>query len=461
MKLQSIRSALIFLPLALAAQSIVVPLNNWPVSSRVPRRQVQGAGRAATPKLQLPGGVTADVLVFVPMTPCRLADTRPVSGYPALGSTPLASLTPRTLPIAGSCGVIVQNGGGNPEAYSLGVTVVPPGGTTGGYLLVYPNPVTPVPLSASLTWNPAASYQSATVIAAASPDGSVNVVANLPTNVVIDINGYYAAPTDLESNTSLGSGAMGSATLNTSGSLNTAFGYQAMFSNTTGGYNTALGSSALSANISGFGNTALGADALENTTGGENIGIGHLAGSELTTGNGNIIIGNQGTPSDTGTIRIGSSQTSAFIAGIVGNNLTNPANVVIDSNGQLGVQLTLSSRRYKGEIQDMGDASRDLLRLRPVTFHYKKPNPDGSRPLEYGLIAEEVDAVYPELVVRGQDGQIETVQYSKLPAMLLNELQKQDEMIRKLAARVAALEAQLASTTVSAAQVLPAAVSGR
>ena len=171
---------------------------------------------------------------------------------------------------------------------------------------------------------------------------------------------------------------------------------------------------ALYANISGFGNTALGADALENTTGGENIAIGHLGGFSLTTGSKNIMIGNQGTASDDSTIRIGASQTSTFIAGIVGNTLTNPANVVIDSNGQLGVQVTLSSRRYKEDIQDMGDASRGLLRLRPVTFHYKKPNPDGSKPLEYGLIAEEVDAVYPELVVRGKDGQMETVQYSKL-----------------------------------------------
>jgi len=302
-----------------------------------------------------------------------------------------------------------------------------------------------VPLAASLTWNPGASYQTAAVIAAASPDGSLNVAASASTNVVIDINGYYAPPTDVESNTALGSGAMASSNFNTPGDLNTAVGLQAMYSNTVGGYNTAVGSLALYANTNGFGNTAIGSTALQNTTGQGNIAIGNLAGSSLTTGNSNIMIGNQGTLSDDSTIRIGTYQTSAYMAGILGNTLTSAANVVINANGQLGVQSAPSARRYKEAIQDMGDASSGLLRLRPVTFHYKKPNADGSKPLEYGLIAEEVDAVYPELVVRGPDGQVETVQYSKLPTMLLNELQKQDEMIRKLEARIGALEAQLAN----------------
>ena len=441
-------STLVFLCLTLCAQSTqesgVVPLNDWPAPRQLQWSQTQVHG-GPTPSFQLPGGVTTDALVFVPVKPCRLADTRPGSGYPALGSAPLAALTPHTLPIAGSCGVVVQGGGGNAEAYSLNVTVVPPSSTRGGYLLVYPNPATPVPLAASLTWNPGASYQTAAVVAAASPDGSLNVAASASTNVVIDINGYYAPPTDLESNTALGSGAMDSSNFNTPGDLNTAVGYQAMYSNTIGGYNTAVGSLALYANTNGFGNTAIGSTALQNATGQDNIAIGNLAGSSLTTGSANIMIGNQGTPTDDSTIRIGTYQTSAYIAGILGNTLTSAANVVINANGQLGVQSAPSSRRYKEEIHDMGDASGGLLRLRPVTFHYKKPNADGSKPLEYGLIAEEVDAVYPELVVRGPDGQVETVQYSKLPAMLLNELQKQDEMIRKLEARISALEAQLAN----------------
>src|ERR1017187_10918324 len=88
-------------------------------------------------------------------------------------------------------------------------------------------------------------------------------------------------------------------------------------------------------------------------------------------------------------------------------------------------------RRYKEDIQDMSDASSNLVRLRPVTFRYKKPYADGSKPLDYGLIAEEVAEVYPDLVVRGKDGQIETVQYQKLTPMLLNELQKQNYEIQK------------------------------
>src|SRR5205823_1095093 len=115
------------------------------------------------------------------------------------------------------------------------------------------------------------------------------------------------------------------------------------------------------------------------------------------------------------------------------------------ANGQLGTAS--SSRRFKEDIFDMGDASSGLLRLRPVTFRYKKPYADGSKPLDYGLIAEEVGEIYPDLVSRSADGKIETVQYHKLAPMLLNELQKQqqraaeqDERIRSLENRLANLE---------------------
>jgi Chaperone of endosialidase len=97
--------------------------------------------------------------------------------------------------------------------------------------------------------------------------------------------------------------------------------------------------------------------------------------------------------------------------------------VVIDPNGQLGTLP--SSRRYKEDIADMGDASSGLLRLRPVVFRYRQPYRDGSKPIDYGLIAEEVADVFPDLVVKRDDGQVETVQYQKLVPMLLNEVQKQ------------------------------------
>lgn len=112
--------------------------------------------------------------------------------------------------------------------------------------------------------------------------------------------------------------------------------------------------------------------------------------------------------------------------------------VVIDSNGQLGT--VSSSRRFKEDIRDMNDASSGLLRLRPVTYRYAQPYADGGKPLDYGLIAEEVAEVYPDLAARGADGQIETVQYQKLTPMLLNELQKQARTILRLESRLAALE---------------------
>jgi hypothetical protein len=530
MKSQSLRILMVFFPLTLAAQSLqqrTVPLNNWTAPRQVHRSQLQTQQRVATPKIQLPGGVTSDVLVFVPIAPCRLADTRPGSGYPALGSTPLAALTPLTLQIAGACGV--ESTGflfPGPEAFSLNVTVVPPGGTVGGYLLVYPNPITPIPLVASMTWNPGASYQANAVVSAASPGGSVNVVANATTDVVIDINGYYAAPGDSKGDTALGTGALNGDTTgggntalgffalfsNTMGSQNTAIGDVAVASNTTasdntgvgyealnavtvGPWNTAVGAFALSTNQGSGANTAVGYNALlknnpsgavfedgaggntavgyqalyANTSGSDNIAIGIDAGAFITTGSDNIMIGHDGTSTDNGTIRIGDFQTATFIAGISGTTVAGTA-VVVNADGQLGVAGP-SSRRYKDDIQDMGDASQGLLGLRPVTFHYKKPDADGSTPLEYGLIAEEVADVYPELVVRGKDGEVESVQYQKLPAMLLNEFQKQNrqiqeqslqiqtlqkleqsnqiqrEQIQKLEARLAALEAQLASVT--------------
>jgi hypothetical protein len=184
------------------------------------------------------------------------------------------------------------------------------------------------------------------------------------------------------------------------------------------------------------------------------------------TGSNNIDIGNQGSTSDSGTIRIGCTsnclvgnapQTSAYIAGIYGFS-TGLANVpvVIDSNGNLGT--VSSSRRYKEDIADMGNASDRLMQLRPVTFRYKKAYEDGSRPVQYGLIAEEVAEVYPDLVAHSADGQVESVRYQLLDPMLLNELQKQHatidaqkEQIRSLEERLARIEAALAAGASGAA----------
>jgi hypothetical protein len=279
---------------------------------------------------------------------------------------------------------------------------------------------------------------------------------------VIDINGYYAAIYGTSNNAAFGSGALVS---NTSGSFNTAAGSEALQDNTTGSYNTAagagalpvsttgsfntasgalalqfnstgssntgLGYGALDLNTTGLGNIAVGYNALSsNVTGSNNIAIGNNAAQNVGNGNsGNIHLGNSGSSADGGVIRIGNSQTSFFAAGIrgvtTGSNDAIP--VVIDSHGQLGT--VSSSQRFKEDIQDMGDASHSILDLRPVTFRYRKPFDDGSKPIQYGLIAEEVAAVFPGLVARSADGQIETVKYQVLDSLLLNEVQRQQAEI--------------------------------
>ena len=211
---------------------------------------------------------------------------------------------------------------------------------------------------------------------------------------------------------------------------NTAMGYTALFNNNAN-YNTAVGSAALSNNTMGGNNTALGYFALSGVTlGGGNIAIGSAAAQNVAgSGSFNIEIGNQGVPTDSNVTRIGTpgEQLSTFIAGINNSTITGSP-VLVNSSGQLGVLL--SSQRYKEDIQDMGTASDALMRLRPVTFHYKRPAEDGRKPLNYGLIAEEVVKIYPELVVYGEHGEIESVQYHQLPALLLNELQQQHRLFR-------------------------------
>jgi endosialidase-like protein len=257
-------------------------------------------------------------------------------------------------------------------------------------------------------------------------------------------------------NTATGADALSGQSTNTTGSFNTADGGLALEGDTTGSNNTASGAWALYENTTGSGNTAVGYQALYlNVSGSGNtaLGAGTSGGAGYNiTGSNNIDIGNDGisNPSESGVIRIGESpnQVAFYVAGVNGVSVAAGVPVLINSSGQLGT--VLSSRRYKEDIQDMGEASSDLLRLRPVTFRYKKPYEDGSKPLDYGLIAEEVAEVYPDLVVRGKDGQIETVQYQKLTPMLLNEVQKQnqhaqqqDETIRLLEEQNRQLETRL------------------
>jgi hypothetical protein len=209
---------------------------------------------------------------------------------------------------------------------------------------------------------------------------------------------------------------------NTAGHDNTASGSDAMADNTLGSINTATGENTLAKNTTGSKNTAMGFAALaNNSTGNFNIAVGYIAGSNLT-GDNNIDIGNEGVAGESNVIRIGTkgTQTRTLIAGITGSPVFVGSQVLVNANGRLGVPV--SSARYKRDIRDMGSASARLMKLRPVTFRYKE-DPNGM--LQYGLVAEEVVRVYPELVTYGEDGKPLSVAYQMLPAMLLNELQKQ------------------------------------
>lgn len=172
------------------------------------------------------------------------------------------------------------------------------------------------------------------------------------------------------------------------------------------------------------------------SAGAGNIAVGTNAGVNLVRGTNDIYIGNPGVAREDGVMRIGdlSNQRSTYIAGIFNASIMAGALVQIDSDGHLGIGL--SSGRYKEDIHDMLDASSNIMRLRPVTFRYKKPTDEGKGLLQYGLVAEEVAQVYPDLVVYGKDGQVETVQYQKLDVLLLNELQKQQHTIQDQATQL-------------------------
>jgi Chaperone of endosialidase len=255
------------------------------------------------------------------------------------------------------------------------------------------------------------------------------------------------------SNTATGSVAL---RYNTTGSDNTADGFGALQHNTDGIQNTAVGSGALQfsdpgssyntavgANSSasgGVNNVAVGNAALYNNRGFDNTALGAGAGFNLTTGDSNIDIANGGVAGESNTTRIGDVQTRTFIAGIRARTTAN-ANavpVVIDSAGQLGTAS--SSRRFKNEIKPMDKASEAILALKPVTFHYKS---DSTGTPQFGLIAEEVAAVNPDLIVRDENDEIYTVRYDAVNAMLLNEFLKEHRHVQEQDAIIARQQKQI------------------
>jgi hypothetical protein len=278
--------------------------------------------------------------------------------------------------------------------------------------------------------------------------GVVKVAGTTVMQVLPGLDNFGAGPSAFGKNTNTGDSntAIGHNALffNTAGAANTALGASALQFNTIGSVNTAIGAAALFANQTGGENTAIGEDALElTTTGSSNIAVGYHAGYNLNGAeSNNIEIGNQGVAGESGIIRIGTqfTQTKFFAAGIVGvptgNNDAVP--VLIDSAGQFGV--VNSSRRFKEDIQDMGEASQRLMQLRPVTFRYRQAFADGSKPIQFGLIAEEVAATFPELAVRDATGTIQSVHYERLNVLLLNELQRQQRRVQDLEEELRALD---------------------
>jgi len=578
------------LPLALAAQvrRDVAPLKYWPaplywqptVEERELAAKPETSGIAAADVIPL-AQTPANSLVFVGMTPCRLVDTR--GGFTgAFGPPSLVAGATRSFPLRASTTCSISS---IAQAYSLNVTVIPPGFL--GYLTIWPYGAAK-PLASTLNDSLGTVVANAAIVPAGNDtSGSVEVYVSNASDLVIDINGYYASQSGItltqgsatapslsfagdagtgiyssgtdtvnivthgfnrltvnpigdvdipgnilkngamflngtyanlglgmlalgsnisgdndtatggyalqnnttgyentangsyalqmntggEQNTASGAFALAN---NTNGILNTAVGALALQGNTQGNYNMASGSWTLRGNTTGNFNTAVGDGALiNNSTGNNNTAIGsYSAGNVSGANSNNIHIGSYGASGDSATIRIGGNtalgdtvtQTSFFASGI--RNITTGQNnavpVVIDSNGQLGT--VSSSRRYKEDIQDMGDSSSGLMNLRPVTFRYKKPFDDGSKPVQYGLVAEEVAEVYPDLVARSADGQIETVKYQLLDSMLVNELQKQsvtiasqkeqiqaqEQHINSLEERLARVEAALSGSTVTA-----------
>jgi Chaperone of endosialidase len=284
-------------------------------------------------------------------------------------------------------------------------------------------------------------------------------------------DGYQA----LYSNaTGIGNTAIGSQALyrNTTHS-NTAIGVSALFSNTSGVGNTAIGSYSLNDNIVGGDNTATGSSALQNNIGSLNTANGALALFHNTSGAANTAIGNYALGNSTGSnntalgASAGNGVTTAsnvicigtpgfnvsnrcFIGNIYGVMAGFGTAVYINSSGQLGTST--SSQRFKDNIKPMGKASEAILALKPVTFHYKK-NLDPEGIPQFGLVAEEVEKVNPDLVIRDKEGKPYTVRYDQVNAMLLNEFLKEHKTVQELKKEIAALTATLSEQTAQIAKV--------
>jgi len=254
-----------------------------------------------------------------------------------------------------------------------------------------------------------------------------------PNNTAVGFEVLFANTTGFE-NAGTGSRALFA---NTTGFHNTAGGFSALVRNTTGNHNTANGDDALSANTTGNFNTTDGAHSLENnSTGSANTALGFGAGNNVTTA-GNVICIGSGV--------VGANvSNSCYIGSIFGQTSSGGAAVFINSSGKLGT--ITSSRRFKEEIRPMAQSSEVLFALKPVIFRYKKEIEPQKIP-QFGLVAEDVEAVDPDLVVRDKDGKVNTVRYEAINAMLLNEFLKEHRTVQELKQEISALAATVKEQT--------------
>jgi hypothetical protein len=244
----------------------------------------------------------------------------------------------------------------------------------------------------------------------------------------------------LFSNNSFDNTAIGSSALenNTIGSDNTAAGYIALSDNTTGSFNAAIGEFALGSNTSGSNNTAAGDGALaNNTTGGFNTALGPGAGSNATTGSNNVYVG-------AGVMGVAGESNACYIASIFGQTSASGIPVLIGSDNRLGTAT--SSKRFKEQIKPMDKSSEAVLALKPVTFRYKKEVDSDGIP-QFGLVAEDVEKVNPDLVVRDKEGKPYTVRYEAVNAMLLNEFLKEHREVQEQKTTIAQLKSRMEALT--------------
>lgn len=340
----------------------------------------------------------------------------------------------------------------------------PPTGSAGGALAgIYPNPTLKV------TGGPCANGQALTNVSSGAvltcapgvySDGNSNVAAGPnPFPLLLGADGNSALGRDALSsvttgngNSALGQGALQADTTglnnsavgrhsllsNTTGDANSALGFGSLYLNTTGLQNTAVGDSALVFNTNGDQNTALGINAMtSNNSGSQNVAVGIGAGYFLQ-GDNNIdigaFVGGLGNESNTTRIGLQGSQERTFLAGVSGVTTGGVASpVLVDSEGQLGT--TSSSRRFKQDIRPLGSQVRKLMALKPVSFRYRRSFVHGANPVQFGLIAEQVAKVYPDLVVNGRDGKPSAVAYQELPALLLAQVQEQQRRYNALKAQ--------------------------